>query len=250
MAAWPLGRMAKRWLAGTALLFASTPVLAQQANVVGQVEVSPGTGQQGHQNLAGAVVWLVHTGTSGTGAPSEIPASQTHPRLVQKGKSFISHLLVVQAGSAVDFPNEDPFFHNVFSLFDGKRFDLGLYEAGKTRSVVFDRPGICYIFCNIHPEMSAVVVVLQTPYFGISDEHGTVRIPGVPFGEYEVHAWDERALPDSFPASSRRVEITSDLRSVGVLTLKHAPSVALNHKNKYGREYEAPSPDNPVYVRP
>jgi hypothetical protein len=89
------------------------------------------------------------------------PASPAQtPRLVQKNKSFEPHILVIPAGSMVEFPNHDPFFHNVFSLFEGKRFDLGLYEAGTSRMVRFDRPGISYIFCNIHPEMSAVIITL------------------------------------------------------------------------------------------
>ena len=81
-------------------------------------------------------------------------------------------MLVVPAGSLVEFPNRDPFFHNVFSLFEGKRFDLGLYEAGTTRTVRFDRPGISYIFCNIHPEMSAVIITVSTPLYAIAKEDG------------------------------------------------------------------------------
>src|SRR3989440_7930732 len=100
-------------------------------------------------------------------------------------------------GSAVDFPNKDPFFHNVFSLFEGKRFDLGLYEAGSTRSVVFNRTGVSYIFCNIHPEMSAVAVALKTPYYGISDRRGVITIPNVPAGNYDLERTHERALSDN-----------------------------------------------------
>jgi hypothetical protein len=179
-----------------------------------------------------------------------VPPGSRHPQLIQKHKSFVPHLLVVQAGSAVDFPNEDPFFHNVFSLFNGKRFDLGLYEAGKTRTVMFDRSGICYIFCNIHPEMSAVVVVLQTPYYGISDDLGQISIPGVPPGQYEVHIWDERALPSDLEAATRQVTVGENTRSLEVLSLKTAPPLAFHHKNKYGQEYETPSPDNPIYIQP
>ena len=122
------------------------------------------------------MVWLVPA--SGTVKPA---FHQTqNPRLVQRNKSFEPHVLVVPVGSVVAFPNHDPFFHNVFSLFEGKRFDLGLYEAGSTRGVHFDKPGISYIFCNIHPEMSAVVIALDTPYYGISDPRGQVVIANVP----------------------------------------------------------------------
>src|SRR5438045_5108518 len=104
--------------------------------------------------------------------------------LTQKGKMFEPHLLVVQVGSVVDFPNRDPFFHNVFSLFDGKRFDLGLYEAGSSRDVRFNKPGISYIFCNIHPEMSAVVISLDTPYYALASPEGELVVPHVPPGKY------------------------------------------------------------------
>ena len=92
---------------------------------------------------------------------------------MQKDKTFTPHLLVIPTGSTVDFPNLDPFFHNVFSEFNGKRFDLGLYESGSSRTVHFDHDGVSYIFCNIHPEMSAVIVTLSTPYFGVSDGMAT-----------------------------------------------------------------------------
>ena len=110
------------------------------------------------------MVWLSPIGSH---TPNR-PFPKRTLRLTQHNKSFEPHLLVVPVGAVVQFPNRDPFFHNVFSLFEGKRFDLGLYEAGTTRNVSFDRPGVSYIFCNIHAEMSAVVIALDTPYFGVS----------------------------------------------------------------------------------
>ncbi|HVH86206.1 MAG TPA: hypothetical protein VM912_05740, partial [Terriglobales bacterium] len=98
---------------------------------------------------------------------ASLQQAPVHAALVQKNKSFSPHLLVVPPGSLVDFPNRDPFFHNVFSLFEGKRFDLGLYESGASRSVRFDRTGVSYIFCNIHPQMNAIVISLDTPYYAI-----------------------------------------------------------------------------------
>src|SRR6266852_5634849 len=124
-------------------------------------------------NAENVVVWL-----SPIGAQTATKQFPNHPlRLAQHNKSFEPHLLVVPVGAVVQFPNRDPFFHNVFSLFEGKRFDLGLYEAGTTRNVSFDRAGVSYIFCNIHAEMSAVVIALDTPYFGISNHKGEVVIP-------------------------------------------------------------------------
>ena len=130
---------------------------AQDFNVTAQIEiVSEGQARTNKKDRSNVVVWLNPLDDHALRAVSDaVPAQPT--RLVQKDKKFIPHLLVVPAGTAVEFPNHDPFFHNVFSLFEGKRFDLGLYEAGTTRLVRFDRVGISYIFCNIHPEMNAVV---------------------------------------------------------------------------------------------
>jgi plastocyanin len=192
------------------------------------------------------VVWL--TPAAGTVRPVSFHQMQ-QPRLVQRNKSFDPHLLVVPVGSVVAFPNHDPFFHNVFSLFEGKRFDLGLYEAGSTRDVHFDKPGISYIFCNIHPEMSGVVVALDTPYYGVSDQHGQVVIAGVPVGKYVLRVWHESALPETLKAMTREVTISATSSTLGVLRLAES-DLPKGHKNLYGLEYDSPSPDNPVYDQP
>src|SRR3974377_550595 len=170
-------------------LIAPLALYAQITTVTGRVEfTSPGATKS--KSVAPTFVWLMPLNASGEEiAATNPPPTGPPPRLVQRKKSFSPHLLVVPVGTAVDFPNHDPFFHNVFSLFEGKRFDLGLYEAGATRTVVFNRVGISYIFCNIHPEMSAVVIALKTPYYGISDRAGTIAIPNVPAGRYELHVW-------------------------------------------------------------
>src|ERR1039458_5666431 len=93
----------------------------------------------------------------------------------------------------VEFPNLDLFFHNVFSQFNGKRFDLGLYEAGSTKDVRFDHEGVSYIFCNIHPEMGAVIITLATPYFSVSAGSGHIALHNIPEGTYELHVWAEGA---------------------------------------------------------
>ena len=120
-------------------------------------------------------------------------------------------MLVVPTGSTVDFPNLDPFFHNVFSQsFNGKRFDLGLYEAHSHRTVKFDRDGVSYIFCNIHPEMGAVIVSLSTPYYGISGPHdGMVTLHSVSPGRYRLNIWAENVSADRLNALSRPVEISA-----------------------------------------
>ncbi len=139
-----------------------------------------------------AVIWLKPL--PGTAAAPFAPHGQY--TLLQKNRVFFPHLQVIPVNSVVRFPNADPFFHNVFSLFDGKRFDLGLYEAGSSKEVTFSKEGVSYIFCNIHPEMSAVVLSLSTPLFAIVDAHQDLRIRDIPPGNYEISLWVE-GVPQS-----------------------------------------------------
>jgi len=161
-------------------------------------------------------------------------------QLVQHNKTFLPHVLVVPVGTVVNFPNHDPFFHNVFSLFDGKRFDLGLYEAGASNSVRFDRLGVSFLFCNIHPEMSAVVVAVDTPYYGLSDRKGNLTIQNVPDGKYELHVWYERSLPDDLKTLAHAVVISSTSKDLGTIQIPENPSFTTAHKNKYGQDYTPP----------
>lgn len=153
---------------------------------------------------------------------------------------FEPHLLVIQAGTSVQFPNMDPFFHNVFSLFNGKRFDLGLYEAGTSKTVRFDRVGVSFLFCNIHEGMNAVVVAVPTPYFGISDHAGHINIANVPDGRYQMQAWFERSSPDDLKNLDRVVTISSSSRSLETIHIVDNPNFTLAHKNKYGEDYVPP----------
>jgi plastocyanin len=220
------------------LLFAST-TLAQTVTVTAHV----GGAVKARNGRTKAVIWL--TPESGT-VPVQPQAPSPPPRLVQHNKSFVPHLLVVPVGSVVEFPNHDPFFHNVFSLFEGKRFDLGLYEAGSTRDVHFDKPGVSYIFCNIHAEMSAVIIALATPYYGISDNRGQMAIPNVPSGSYKLQVWSETASPEDLNANARQVQISADSADLGELRIPR-PGQSLAHKNKYGHDYDPPNPDSPAY---
>jgi hypothetical protein len=150
---------------------------------------------------------------------------------------FMPHLLVVPTGSQVEFPNMDPFFHNVFSLFNGRRFDLGLYESGTSRSVRFDREGVSYIFCNIHPEMGAVILALSTPYYGISGENGVVVLHNVPPGSYRLNIWSENGQVLNPGVSSKLVEVANETVHLGDITLQKKANLLANHKNKFGDDY-------------
>jgi plastocyanin len=236
----------RRWLA--ALLLGASLAYAQDVTLTAHVVlVNVGKSSQAHRG-GEAVLWLVRVGTPVAPGSPENPGAR-RLQLMQRNKTFEPHLLVVPVGSVVEFPNRDPFFHNVFSLFEGKRFDLGLYEAGSTRKVRFDKPGISYIFCDIHPEMSAVIIALPTPYYGISDNRGQVVMPNVPAGRYALHIWYEAALPEQLNAMTREIEVSANTSTLGVIRLS-AASLQLAHRNKYGQEYDPPTPDNPAYARP
>jgi plastocyanin len=185
---------------------------------------------------ANVVLWL-NPDPAITRASFPAPPSTGHFRMEQKNKNFNPHLLVVPMGSSVEFPNLDPFFHNVFSQFNGKRFDLGLYEAGSTRVVHFDHEGISYLFCNIHPEMAAVVVTLRTPYYAIAKGGGPMELRDIPAGDYEMHVWAEGAEGKELEALTRRVHITSSQRDLGTIELS-VPGSLPPHKNKFGEDYK------------
>jgi len=209
-------------------------LLAAQTQVTGKVRVA---GEHGPRvDSSGVVVWL-----QPLDAPQPRPQEQKTYRLTQKDKHFSPHLLVVPVGASVEFPNKDPFFHNVFSVYNGTRFDLGLYESGSSKLVKFNRPGPSYIFCNIHPEMSAVVLALSTPYYAVTNKVGDFAIENVPAGDYELQVWAERAEPDDMKKLSRRVTIAGKPARLEAMSIAAAPSMAEGHKNKFGHDYE-PSP--------
>jgi plastocyanin len=240
--------------AGLAGLHAQATTDVAATTVRGRVEVigARGAGKTRHgAAIPGTVVWLTPMAGAGGEATTATPISPARPlanlRLVQKNKSFDPHILVVPAGSMVEFPNRDPFFHNVFSLFEGKRFDLGLYEAGTSRMVRFDRPGISYIFCNIHPEMSAVVITLTTPLYAISNGGGHLSLAGVPYGRYMLHVWSEGMSAENAQPLIREITISENASSLGVIRVPEANGQRMAHKNKYGREYDEPTPNSSVY---
>jgi plastocyanin len=228
------------WLIGASTsLFssgqASAPV--QRAQVVAHLVLPHARSVSKNRVNPPAVIWLKPT-SPGNNAASP-PGTFT---LLQKNKMFSPHLLVVPVGSSVLFPNADPFFHNVFSLFDGKRFDLGLYEAGSTRSVVFTREGVSYIFCNIHSEMSAVVISLGTTSYSVADPKGEFHINDVPGGEYELHIWVEGQRQSALDQLTRRVRISGSSVELGEI---RSDSPATHHLNKFGKPYQEDT--HPIY---
>ncbi len=220
-----------------------TPVL--KIDVSGKVRlVENGSGRVA-SDASRVAIWLATLGAPDTMATISRPASaRSHFRMVQQNKTFEPELLVVPLGSIVDFPNLDPWFHNVFSLYQGKRFDLGLYQAGSEKQVVFDRPGPSFLFCNIHPQMTAVILTVNSDLFGISDKSGRVLIPQVPAGRYKMHVWYENAAPE-FTDTAKNIEVSAAENVLPVVSIPVARRDR-SHKDKYGNDYD-PRASSPAY---
>jgi plastocyanin len=201
------------------------------------IEVIQAGGQKAapHQAAGNVVVWLRPDPLLANAAIDSVAPG--HFRMEQKNKSFDPHLLVVPLGSTVEFPNLDPFFHNVFSQFNGKRFDLGLYEAGSNRVVRFDHEGVSYLFCNIHSQMAAVIVTVRTPYFAVATGSGEIELHHVPAGDYQVHVWAEGADAHQLDSLTRRVHIAAGQLELGTIQVS-VPGTIPQHKNKFGEDYK------------
>jgi plastocyanin len=194
-----------------------------------------------HKNYSGVVVWLEPVGRpAAAGAAGAAPQPS---RMAQKMKTFTPHVLAIMAGSAVEFPNFDPIFHNAFSGYSGQVFDVGLYPPGSSRTVVFKREGVVRIFCNIHATMSAVIVVLRTPYFAVSDASGNFDIPDVPPGEYRLRVYHERALQQNLEAREQTVKVPAEDLCIPRLAISETGYVQLPHNNKYGLAYPSTGDD-------
>ena len=210
--------------------------------VTGEVSLTQ-SGSDAAPDASQVVVWLT---PSGAAAIPSSAGERPRYRLVQHNKRFEPGLLVIPVGSVVDFPNEDPWFHNVFSLYRGKRFDLGLYQAGTQRSVRFDRIGPSYLFCNIHPEMTGVVLAVDSSMYALSDKSGRYMINAVPPGRYTMHVWYENAKPESLANLQRTVVVDDTTRTLPTVSVPVVKQIQKEHKNKYGQDYD-PDALNPDY---
>ena len=221
-----------RW----AICFSLLPGLTFAATAAGKVTlVDPSS--HGKDN-SGVVVWLEPAAGQAEAKPSE---SKPKPGLtmVHKNKTFMPHVLAGTVGTKVSFPNRDPFFHNAFSNYDGQIFDIGLHGPGTTKELILRRPGVVRVFCNIHPNMSAVIVVLETPYFAVSDAAGNFTLSDVPNGDYYVKVFHERVAPAALKAMEHRINIGDDPVTLPPLSLSAAGYLETPHKNKVGKDYPA-----------
>ena len=183
-------------------------------------------------DLGSTIIYLV-SADSASLAPK---ASRTS--IAMNGRAFVPRLRVVAPGSRLDFPNQDPFSHNIFSTTVGAQFDLGLYPAGKSKEVQFKRAGAYPVYCNIHPRMTAFVVVAPTLWVAQAGNDGRWSIAQVPAGRYTLHVWHERAKETATEVvigASGLLNVATPLDARGFRFTQH--------KNKFGKEYDKTGKD-------
>ncbi len=238
--------MTLRWLIFFSLGCAALPLAA--VTVSGSVRLVDSVDPQVRKRLdySGVVVWMEPHGA--VDALKVAPASLRLARIEQKGKRFLPHVTAIPVGGSIVFPNLDPIFHNAFSNYSGQVFDLGLYPPNTSRTVTFTRPGIVRVFCNIHPTMSAIIAVLRTPWFAVSDAGGRFTISGMPPGDYDLHFFHERATEKTLVALGRTVTVAPGGVALSPVTISETGYVETPHKNKYGHDYPATPDESGVYT--
>ena len=192
-------------------------------------------------DYSGVVVWIEPVG----GPQTAVGARRV--KVVQRAKRFVPHITAIPVGATVDFPNLDPIFHNAFSNFAGQPFDVGLYAPGTSQKVHFVREGVVRVFCNIHPTMSAVIVVAPTPYIAISAKGGEFSIQGVEPGEYRMRVFHERASEQTLRALERTITVIGSAVKLPTITVSESGYIEAPHKNKYGKDYPPVIEDRAMY---
>jgi plastocyanin len=213
-------------LAAALSLFAGAATV-QAGTVTGRITLLDKGGRV-TPDSSDVVVWL------------EGPRGRVRPvraSMVMKGKEFRPHLVAVGVGSTVEFPNEDPIFHNAFSVSGENRFDLDLYKRPRTGAWTFQHPGVVRVYCNIHPQMSAVVVVRDNPHFARAAADGTFSLDQVPPGRHLLKAWHERG-----GEASAEVTVPAEGSVKADLTLDGSRFRRVQHKNKHGKDYATGDP--------
>ena len=146
-------------------------------------------------------------------------------------------MVAISLGGTVDLPNLDLIFHNAFSNFSGQPFDIGLYAPRTSRSVTFKHAGIVRVFCNIHATMSAIIAVLNTPWYAVTQATGKYSIAGVPAGEYQLRIFHERSLPENLRFLERRITVPESGLVLPLISISETGFIPAPHLNKYGKDY-------------
>ncbi len=211
------------------VLLALAAVTVSAAPLNGRVSFNLNRGQKPVVNET--LVWLEPAG----GARTARKPSPVNVTMATRGKMLIPHVLAIPAGSTVNFPNEDPISHNLFSLSTPNQFDLGLYRTGAGKSHTFTTPGIVAVYCNVHPNMSSVIHVLNTPYYTFADANGNFSLTDVSPGRYDVVAWNEMSGMTRTP-----VDVGAGATPPLALVLDARGYRAAAHSNKFGKSYDTP----------
>lgn len=209
-------------------MFAFPIAVLAQGNVTGRVTLLEKPGLK-TTDLESAVVWL-EPASPGATRPRALKVE-----LAMRGRQFAPHVRVVTVGSTVDFPNQDPFSHNIFSSTPGSAFDLGLYGRGQTKEQVFSKLGAVPVYCNVHAKMASFVVVVPVPWFGQASADGRWTVENVPAGKYTLHVWHERA-----EEQTQQVTVAREGTDVPVMQLDARGFVLAEHKDKFGKDYSGP----------
>lgn len=211
---------------GVLSLFVSSTVFGPRAagsagSVNGRVLLVKGGAPRA--DASNAVVWI--EGPRAGGAGETI-------RMAQASKRFVPRVAIVPRQGTVDFPNNDPVYHNVFSVSDSNRFDLGLYRSGASKSRSFAEPGLVRVYCNIHPQMVGFLMVVDSPFAAVTDRDGAFRFEGVPAGTWTLKAWHEQGTETSVPLTVPLAGNAPLTISIDTTGFRPVP-----HRNKYGKEY-------------
>jgi plastocyanin len=209
-------------------LAALTALPLAAAVVSGKVSFVTKRGQNPVANET--LVWLEPAGRAMRKPPQTF-------QMMTRGKALVPHVLAIPAGSTVEFPNDDPISHNLFSLSTGNTFDLGLYRRGAGKSHKFDTPGVVNVYCNVHPNMSAVIHVMSTPYYTFADAAGNYALTDIPPGKYHLVAWNEQGGQTT---SDVEVSNAGAVSGALALTLDSRNYRITQHMDKNGKPYQAP----------
>ena len=195
-------------------------------SITGKVVLRDATGGPATADASGAVVYLVGF----SDAPAEASA-----RMVQRHQTFLPGVLPVTVGQTVEFANDDPVWHNVFSVSKARAFDLGMTRKPETKSVTFSKTGVIDVYCNIHPQMVGTILVLPNKAFAVTGKDGKFSIGNVPPGTYKAYVWTRRSEPQNKP-------VTIEANAVAALDFELLQDKIIEpHKDKHGRDYK-PAP--------